>query len=145
MHDILAKLEARRVQARASGGERRVAAQHAKGKLTARERIELLLDLGSFEEFDMFAEHRCTDFDMENQKLPGDGVVTGWAAAHVDEDYQIEHRDSAAGADPQVEFMARSRFLALASHLDLNNSTIACREQRSSADWILTNSAAQHP
>ena len=59
------------------GGERRIDAQHAKGKLTARERSELLLDAGSFEEYDMFVEHRCTEFGMENTKIPGDGVVTG--------------------------------------------------------------------
>jgi propionyl-CoA carboxylase beta chain len=78
MKDILAELEARRAVARAGGGERRVAAQHAKGKLTARERIELLLDEGSFEEFDMFVAHRCTDFGMEQDRPAGDGVVTGW-------------------------------------------------------------------
>ncbi len=78
MHDILAELEARRETARAGGGERRVQAQHAKGKLTARERVELLLDEGSFEEFDMFVRHRCTDFGMEGDRPPGDGVVTGW-------------------------------------------------------------------
>lgn len=61
MKDILAELEARRETARAGGGERRIQAQHAKGKLTARERIDLLLDEGSFEEFDMFVQHRCTD------------------------------------------------------------------------------------
>ena len=82
MQEILEKLEARRVQARAGGGEKRVASQHSKGKLTARERIELLLDEGSFEEFDMFVEHRCTDFGMEEQKLPGDGVVTGWGTVN---------------------------------------------------------------
>jgi propionyl-CoA carboxylase beta chain len=82
MQEILEKLEARRVQARAGGGEKRVASQHAKGKLTARERISLLLDEGSFEEFDMFVEHRCTDFGMEGQKLPGDGVVTGWGTVN---------------------------------------------------------------
>jgi propionyl-CoA carboxylase beta chain len=78
MHDILAELEARRETARAGGGERRVQAQHDKGKLTARERVELLLDEGSFEEFDMFVRHRCTDFGMEGDRPPGDGVVTGW-------------------------------------------------------------------
>ena len=77
MQEILEKLEARRVQARAGGGAKRVASQHAKGKLTARERVELLLDEGSFEEFDMFVEHRCTDFGMEKEQYPGDGVVTG--------------------------------------------------------------------
>ncbi len=78
MQDILAELEHRRAAARAGGGERRVAAQHAKGKLTARERIEVLLDEGSFEEFDMFVRHRCTDFGMEADRPAGDGVVTGW-------------------------------------------------------------------
>ena len=82
MQEILEKLEARRIQARAGGGAKRVASQHAKGKLTARERIELLLDEGSFEEFDMFVEHRCTDFGMEDQKLPGDGVITGWGTVN---------------------------------------------------------------
>ncbi|HEV2533405.1 MAG TPA: acyl-CoA carboxylase subunit beta [Phenylobacterium sp.] len=78
MKDILDQLEKRRETARQGGGERRIASQHAKGKLTARERIELLLDEGSFEEFDMFVEHRATDFGMADQKIPGDGVVTGW-------------------------------------------------------------------
>jgi propionyl-CoA carboxylase beta chain len=75
---ILEELDRRREQARAGGGEKRVAAQHAKGKLTARERIDLLLDEDSFEEFDMFVEHRSADFGMQDQKIPGDGVVTGW-------------------------------------------------------------------
>jgi propionyl-CoA carboxylase beta chain len=78
MKDILEELDRRRAQARSGGGERRVEAQHAKGKLTARERIELLLDAGSFEEFDMFVTHRCTDFGMQQDKPAGDGVVTGW-------------------------------------------------------------------
>jgi propionyl-CoA carboxylase beta chain len=78
MQHILEELERRREQARLGGGERRVQAQHAKGKLTARERIEVLLDEGSFEETDMFVEHRCTEFGMADQKVPGDGVVTGW-------------------------------------------------------------------
>lgn len=78
MRAILEQLDARRAQARAGGGERRVAAQHAKGKLTARERLEILLDENSFEEFDMYVTHRATDFGMAGQKVPGDGVVTGW-------------------------------------------------------------------
>ncbi len=77
MQEIIRQLEEMRARARAGGGERRAQAQHSKGKLTARERIELLLDPGSFEEYDMFVEHRCTDFGMEDQKVPGDGVVTG--------------------------------------------------------------------
>ncbi|MFV0358315.1 acyl-CoA carboxylase subunit beta [Tropicimonas sp.] len=78
MKDILEELERRRASARLGGGERRIDAQHEKGKLTARERIELLLDEGSFEEFDMFVTHRCTDFGMDAEKPAGDGVVTGW-------------------------------------------------------------------
>jgi propionyl-CoA carboxylase beta chain len=78
MRDILEKLEERRANARLGGGQKRIEAQHARGKLTARERIDLLMDPGSFEEFDMFVEHRCIDFDMEKSKIPGDGVVTGW-------------------------------------------------------------------
>jgi propionyl-CoA carboxylase beta chain len=78
MHDIIEQLETKRAAARLGGGEKRIAAQHGKGKLTARERIELLLDPGSFEEWDMFVEHRCADFGMAEQKVPGDGVVTGY-------------------------------------------------------------------
>ena len=77
MKDILTELEDRRAQARLGGGEKRIAAQHARGKLTARERIDLLLDADSFEEYDMFVEHRCADFGMQDQKFAGDGVVTG--------------------------------------------------------------------
>ena len=78
MNHILAELDARRSVARAGGGQARTDAQHTKGKLTARERIELLLDEGSFEEFDMFVTHRAVDFGMADSKTPGDGVVTGW-------------------------------------------------------------------
>ena len=78
MKDILQTLEDRRDMARAGGGEHRVAAQHAKGKLTARERVELLLDEGSFEEFDMFVAHRCVDFGMQEERPYGDGVISGW-------------------------------------------------------------------
>ncbi len=80
MQDILRQLEAKRAAARAGGGEKRIQAQHNKGKLTARERLELLLDTGSFEEYDMFVEHRCEDFGMDEMRIPGDGVVTGWGA-----------------------------------------------------------------
>ena len=78
MTEILQQLENRRDAARLGGGQKRIDTQHAKGKLTARERIEVLLDEGSFEEFDMFKAHRCTDFGMEKVHMPGDGVVTGW-------------------------------------------------------------------
>ncbi len=78
MKEVLVELERRRAVARLGGGERRIDAQHGRGKLTARERIEVLLDEGSFEEFDMFKIHRCTDFGMEESHIPGDGVVCGW-------------------------------------------------------------------
>ena len=78
MTNVLDELERRRAVARLGGGQARIEAQHKRGKLTARERIELLMDEGSFEEFDMYVEHRSTDFGMEKTKIPGDGVVTGW-------------------------------------------------------------------
>ena len=78
MSDILDQLQQRREHARAGGGEARTQRQHDNGKLTARERLSLLLDPDSFEEFDMFVTHRSTDFGMEKTKMPGDGVVTGW-------------------------------------------------------------------
>src|SRR6516164_1298129 len=78
MKEIVAELDRRRLIARQGGGTRRIDAQHKRGKLTARERIELLVDDGSFEEYDTFVEHRCTDFGMGDTKFPGDGVVTGW-------------------------------------------------------------------
>src|SRR5947199_4381273 len=77
MSEILRQLDEKRAAARAGGGAKRIAAQHGKGRLAARERIELLLDPGSFEEWDMFVEHRSSDFGMAEQKIPGDGVVTG--------------------------------------------------------------------
>jgi propionyl-CoA carboxylase beta chain len=78
MQDIIAALDARREAARLGGGQPRIEAQHKKGKLTARERLDVLLDPGSFEEYDMFVTHRATDFGMEQTIIPGDGVVTGW-------------------------------------------------------------------
>lgn len=78
MQDILKELEDRRAEARLGGGQRRIDSQHKKGKLTARERLDVLLDEGSFEEYDMYKTHRCTDFGMADTKISGDGVVTGW-------------------------------------------------------------------
>ena len=78
MREILEQLEARREEAWMGGGQKRIDAQHGKGKLTARERLEILLDEGSFEEYDMYVTHRATDFGMADQKVAGDGVVTGW-------------------------------------------------------------------
>ena len=77
MQAILEQLEAKRKEARLGGGQKRIDAQHGKGKLTARERLDVLLDPGSFEEVDMYVEHNCVDFGMQDTKIPGDGVVTG--------------------------------------------------------------------
>ncbi|MER8737838.1 acyl-CoA carboxylase subunit beta, partial [Mesorhizobium sp. M1005] len=82
MKDVLKELERRREIARMGGGQARIDAQHKKGKLTARERIDVFLDEGSFEEFDMYVEHRSTDFGMEKTKIAGDGVVTGWGTVN---------------------------------------------------------------
>ena len=82
MRDIIRQLEEKRERARQGGGEKRIETQHAKGKLTARERIELLLDPDSFEEWDMFVEHRSTDFGMADKTIPGDGVVTGFGTVN---------------------------------------------------------------
>ena len=78
MMDLVDELRSRRNDAKMGGGQKRIDKQHAKGSMTARERIDLLLDKGSFEEFDMFKTHRCRDFGMEKQVYPGDGVVTGF-------------------------------------------------------------------
>ena len=83
MKHILEALDKRRASARLGGGQTRIDAQHKRGKLSARERIDLLLDKGSFEEFDMFVQHRCTDFGMDQgEKIPGDGVITGWGTVN---------------------------------------------------------------
>src|ERR1700751_510402 len=82
MKDIVEKLEARRPGARRGGGDKRVEAQHKRGKLTARERMELLMDRNSFEKLDMFVDHRSTDFGMETTKIAGDGVVTGFGTVN---------------------------------------------------------------
>ena len=76
-YEKIKELVARRGSARAGGGQKRIEAQHAKGKMTARERLAILLDEGSFEEFNMFVQHRCTNFGMEKSRFDGDGVVTG--------------------------------------------------------------------
>ncbi|MFL0796428.1 MAG: acyl-CoA carboxylase subunit beta [Cellvibrionaceae bacterium] len=78
MQEMLNRLEEKREAARLGGGQRRIDSQHSKGKLTARERIELLLDPGTFEEWDMFVEHRCANFGMDKEHISGDGVVIGY-------------------------------------------------------------------
>ena len=80
MKEIMDQLEEKRSAALLGGGQARIDAQHKRGKLTARERLEVLLDKDSFEEWDAFVEHRCTDFGMEETKIPGDGVVCGYGA-----------------------------------------------------------------
>eukprot|EP00700_Malawimonas_jakobiformis_P003812 EC726732.1.p1 GENE.EC726732.1~~EC726732.1.p1 ORF type:complete len:245 (+),score=79.02 EC726732.1:27-737(+) len=80
--DVRQEIRKLKEQAVLGGGEQRIAAQHKKGKLTARERLELLLDEGSFNEIDALVEHRCADFGMGKQKYPGDGVVTGSGTIH---------------------------------------------------------------
>lgn len=82
MKQIIEQLEEKRAASKLGGGQRRIDVQHSRGKLTARERIELLVDEGSFEEWDAFVEHRCTDFGMSDQKIPGDGVVTGYGTVN---------------------------------------------------------------
>src|SRR5210317_725856 len=82
MKEIVEQLEQKRKAAALGGGQQRIDTQHGRGKLTARERLELLLDEGSFEEWDTFVEHRCTDFGMEEKKVLGDGVVTGYGTVN---------------------------------------------------------------
>ncbi len=82
MREIVEALEEKRALARLGGGQKRIDAQHKRGKLTARERIDVLFDPDSFEEWDMFVEHRCIDFGMEKTQIPGDGVVTGYGTVN---------------------------------------------------------------
>src|SRR5262245_64233602 len=89
MKEVLDELERRRAEARLGGGRARIDAQHRRGKLTARERIDLLMDENSFEEFDMYVEHRCADFGMEKIKIPGDGVVR--SEEHTSELQSLRH------------------------------------------------------
>jgi propionyl-CoA carboxylase beta chain len=98
MREIIEEVEQRREQARLGGGQKRIDAQHAKGKLTARERLEVLLDEGSFEEYDMYKTHRCTDFGMETQVFPGDGVITGWGTINGRPVYVFSARISPCSA-----------------------------------------------
>src|SRR6266550_5117102 len=77
-HDKILELRRMKEQAMLGGGKKRIEAQHKKGKLTARERLDLLLDPGTFNELDMFVTHRSTDFGLDDQRIPGDGVVTGY-------------------------------------------------------------------
>ncbi|RLB28025.1 MAG: methylmalonyl-CoA carboxyltransferase, partial [Deltaproteobacteria bacterium] len=78
MDDRFKEVEKRNREAELGGGPKRIDQQHAKGKMTARERIDYLLDKDSFQEIDKFVLHRCHDFGMEKKRIPGDGVVTGY-------------------------------------------------------------------
>lgn len=82
MKDKLRRLEEKKMHALQGGGEQRISKQHEKGKLTARERVDLLLDAGSFEEIGMLVTHRSSDFGMEKQQYPGDGVITGYGTVN---------------------------------------------------------------
>ena len=97
----LEQLISLRAKAKLGGGEKKIESQHKKGKYTARERIEMLLDDGSFEELDMFVTHRCTDFGMENEKYLGDGVVTGHGTIDGRTDEQIQELVSVCYSDLQ--------------------------------------------
>ena len=90
MKEKLEEYRKRKAEAELGGGPEKIEIQHQKGKLMARERINILLDPGSFQELDLFVEHQCRDFDMENKKIPGDGVITGFG--------QVEGRNVAVYA-----------------------------------------------
>src|SRR3546814_3018147 len=90
----IAEMERRRAAAALGGGQKRIDAQHAKGKLTARERLDVLLDEGSFAELDTYVEHDCVDFGMQDQKIPGDGVVTGSGTINGRLGYRSEEHTS---------------------------------------------------
>ena len=116
MKEVIDELEIRRDRARAGGGAPRIEAQHARGKLTARERVELLLDEGSFEEFDMYVEHRCSDFGMEKTRVPGDGVVTGWGTINGRVTYVFAKDFTVFGgslSEAHAEKMAKIQDMAL--------------------------------
>lgn len=109
---IVKQLEIKREQARFGGGENRIKVQHEKGKLTARERLEVMLDPDSFEEYDMFVEHRCNNFGMEKNKTPGDGVVTGHGTING-----------------RMVFVYSQDFTVLGGSLSENNAKKICKVQ----------------
>ena len=109
---IVKELELKREAARFGGGQSRINVQHEKGKLTARERLEVLLDPDSFEEYDMFVEHRCTNFGMEKNKIPGDGVVTGQGTING-----------------RLVFVYSQDFTVLGGSLSENNAKKICKVQ----------------
>ena len=134
MKDILTELNDRREAARLGGGQKRIDAQHGRGKLTARERIDLLLDEGSFEEFDMFVSHRCTDFGMENQKPAGDGVVTGWGTINGRMVYVFSQDFTVFGgslSEPTLRKSAKSKiWQSRMVHPSLASTTPVVRESK---------------
>ncbi|MBI5155484.1 methylmalonyl-CoA carboxyltransferase, partial [Candidatus Poribacteria bacterium] len=91
IQDKMRELREREGLARKGGGDKRIAAQHAKGKLTAEERLQVLLDPGSFQELDMFVTHRCRDFGLDSQLIPRDGVITGWGTINSRLVYVFSH------------------------------------------------------
>jgi len=112
----LGKLDDLRAQARAGGGEDKIARRHEEGKLSARDRIDLLLDPDSFNELGMFVTHRCTDFGMQDKKFLGDGVVTGYGTIHGRLVYVISEDFTVLGGSLSIEYarkIARTQELAL--------------------------------
>ncbi|MGC9314759.1 MAG: acyl-CoA carboxylase subunit beta [bacterium] len=104
IEEKLLKLKNRREEAHLGGGEKRIEKQHAKGKLTARERLEKLLDHGSFEEFDTFVEHECTNFGIDKQHFAGDGVVTGYGTIDGRKVFVFSHDFTVFGGSLSITF-----------------------------------------
>lgn len=107
-HDQLDHLKKLRAEARLGGGQTKIDKQHSLGKMTARERIDLLLDKGSFEEFDMFKTHRCKDFEMADKQFPGDGVVTGYGTVEGRLTYVFAHDFTVLGGSLSQTFAEKT-------------------------------------
>ena len=119
MFDINQELESKRARARLGGGQKRIDTQHAKGKLTARERIEVLLDPDSFEEWDMFVEHRSSDFGMQEQKIPGDGQTGHCQHEDGQGDQYLEQGETPgedSGSVPEIPVTHHHGPVALSMH-----------------------------
>lgn len=124
MNILSDQLSMRRLSAQQGGGQKRIDTQHAKGKLTARERLDVLLDEGSFEEYDMYVTHRAVDFGMESQKVAGDGVVTGWGTINGRQVYVISQDFTVLGGS-----LSETHAQKICKIMDIGG---ACRSAR---DW----------